>query len=160
VYAHLGRVEEGVALAREGVDGHESLGLGGYHTHAVLCRAETHILAGRLDDAHAQAERGLALSRERGQRGCEAWSLRLLAAVYAAQEAPSLETADEHYRRALSLAEELGMRPLVAHCHLGLAILSQRTDRREQAQKHLGVATTMYRDMEMRFWFHEAEAAV
>jgi hypothetical protein len=30
--------------------------------------------------------------------------------------------------------------------------------KREQAQGHLRTATTMYRDMDMRFWLEQAEA--
>ena len=58
----------------------------------------------------------------------------------------------------MSLADELGMRPLVAHCHLGLGKLYRRTGKREQAQEHLTTATTMYREMDMRFWLEKAEA--
>ena len=54
-------------------------------------------------------------------------------------------------------AEVLGMRPLVAHCHLGLGKLSRRTGKRELAQEHLTTATTMYREMDMRFWREQAE---
>jgi len=50
------------------------------------------------------------------------------------------------------------MRPLVAHCHLGLGKLSRRTGKLQQAQEHLTTATTMYREMEMRFWLEQAEA--
>ena len=46
----------------------------------------------------------------------------------------------------------------VAHCHLGLGKLYRRTGKREQTQEHLTVATTMYRDMDMRFWLEQAEA--
>jgi hypothetical protein len=73
-------------------------------------------------------------------------------------EPPALEHAEQHYRQALGVAKELGMRPLVAHCHLGLAKLYRRTDKREQAQEHLATATTMYREMDMRFWLEQAEA--
>jgi len=55
------------------------------------------------------------------------------------------------------LAEMLRMRPLVAHCHLGLGKLDERTGKREQAHEHLTTATTMYREMEMRFWLEQAE---
>jgi hypothetical protein len=58
----------------------------------------------------------------------------------------------------LALAEPRGMRPLVAHCHLGLGKLYRRAGKREQARDHLTTATTMYREMDMRFWFDEAEA--
>ena len=50
------------------------------------------------------------------------------------------------------------MRPLVAHCHLGLGKLYARTGKREQAQEHLRTATAMYREMDMRFWLDQAEA--
>jgi len=50
------------------------------------------------------------------------------------------------------------MRPLVAHCHLGLGKLYGRTGKREQARERLSTATTMYREMDMRFWLEQAEA--
>jgi tetratricopeptide (TPR) repeat protein len=61
------------------------------------------------------------------------------------------------FEQALALADELGMRPLVAHCHLGLGKLYCRTDKREQAREHLATATTMYCEMDMRFWLEKAE---
>ena len=68
------------------------------------------------------------------------------------------EHADGHYRDARALADELGMRPLVAHCHLGLGKLYRRTGNREQAREHLTTASTMYREMDMRFWLEQVEA--
>jgi hypothetical protein len=50
------------------------------------------------------------------------------------------------------------MRPLVAHCHLGLGKLYRRTAKGQQAHEHLTTATTMYREMDMRFWLEQAEA--
>ena len=73
------------------------------------------------------------------------------------REPPDTAQADIHYRQSLSLATELGMRPLVAHCHLGLAKLYRRTDKRDQAREHLATATTMYREMDMGFWLEQAE---
>ena len=52
------------------------------------------------------------------------------------------------------------MRPLVAHCHLGLGKLYRRTGKRQEAQEHLTTATTMYRELDMRFWLEKAEAAI
>ena len=59
--------------------------------------------------------------------------------------------------RGKALAEELGMRPLVAHCYLGLGTVSRQTAQREQAHEHLTTATRMYREMDMRFWLEHAE---
>ena len=50
------------------------------------------------------------------------------------------------------------MRPLVAHCHLGLGKLYRRTGKREQAYEHLSTATRIYREMDMRFWLEQAES--
>ena len=57
----------------------------------------------------------------------------------------------------MALAEPRGMRPLVAHCHLGLGKLYQRTGERAKAGEHLTTATTMYRAMGMNFWLAGAE---
>jgi predicted protein tyrosine phosphatase len=98
------------------------------------------------------------LARERGERGREAWALRLLGEIAAHADAPDVKPAEEHYRQALARADELGMRPLVAHCHLGLGKLYCRTDNRAKAEEHLQTATTMYREMDMRFWLEKVEA--
>ena len=50
------------------------------------------------------------------------------------------------------------MRPLIARCHHGLGTLYRRTGKHEQAQEHLRTATTLYREMDMRFWLEQAEA--
>jgi len=67
-------------------------------------------------------------------------------------------SGEAYYREALALAEPRGMSPLVAHCHLGLGNLYRRTGKSEEAQAHLTTATTMYREMDMRFWLEQAEA--
>ncbi len=92
------------------------------------------------------------------ERGHQAWALRLLGELHSRRDPPDAEKAEDHYGRALALADELGMRPLVAHCHLGLGKLYWRTGNRQQAQEHLTTATTMYREMDMRFWLEQAEA--
>jgi len=58
---------------------------------------------------------------------------------------------------ALAQQRSSGMRPLVAHCRLGLGKLHRRTGKREQAQEHLTTATTMYREMGMTYWLEQAE---
>jgi hypothetical protein len=70
------------------------------------------------------------------------------------------ERAEAHYRDALAMAEPRGMRPLVAHCHLGLGTLFRRMGKHEQAHEHVITATTMYREMDMRFWLENGETEV
>ena len=94
-----------------------------------LSLGEAQMLAGRLEEAHALAERTLALARERQERGHQAYALRLLGDIAARRDPPQIESAAAHYRQALALAEELGMRPLQAHCHLGLGMLYPKIGR-------------------------------
>jgi tetratricopeptide (TPR) repeat protein len=121
---------------------------------------ESYLLAGRMEDAARVGWQALELSRNRKERGYEAWALRLLGDI-AAQRVPlDAETAEVHYRQALTLAGELGMRPLVAHCHLGLGKFYNRAGDRAKAGDHVATATTMYREMDMRFYLTQAEAAL
>jgi hypothetical protein len=118
------------------------------------------VIADRLDEARHYAERALAFARERQMRGCEALALRLLAET-ALRNAPFDATkAVDPYRQARALAEELRMRPLVAHCELGLAKLNQRIGQRPEAREHITTAVTMYRAMDMPFWLRDAEATM
>ena len=76
------------------------------------------------------------------------------------RESPDLDQATAHYRQALALAEELGMRPLQAHCHLGLGTLYARTGQQQQAHAELSAAIDLYRAMDMTFWLPQAEVAL
>jgi hypothetical protein len=69
-------------------------------------------------------------------------------------------TGGAYYRDAMTLATELGMRPLIAHCHLGLGRLAGRTGDGEKARHHLTTAAAMYRDMGMDFWLAQAESVL
>lgn len=73
---------------------------------------------------------------------------------------PDVAPAETHYQQALALAEELGMRPLVAHCYLGLGTLYATTGRREQARVALSTAIDLYRAMAMTLWLPQAESAL
>jgi tetratricopeptide (TPR) repeat protein len=112
-------------------------------------------LGRRIDEAASHAREALALTRRLRARGSEAHALCLAGDVASTGGA---EDAEGYYREALALAGQLGMRPLVAHCHLGLAKLYRRAGKRQEAQEHLTTATTMYRKMDMRFWLEQAEA--
>ena len=84
--------------------------------------------------------------------------LRLLGEIAAHADPPNVESAEGHYTQALARADELGMRPVRAHCHLGLGKLFHRTGDRPKTAEHLTIAATMYREMGMGFWLEKAEA--
>ena len=66
-------------------------------------------------------------------------------------------TATAHYEAAMTMASELEMHRLLAHCHLGLGRLYPRTGKREQPQEHLATARTMYGEMGMTYWLEKLE---
>jgi tetratricopeptide (TPR) repeat protein len=156
-YALSGRLPEGVALMEAALADPAVTGIAN-HPLFLAYLGEAHLLAGRRDDALAVARRALDLAHRQKERGNEAWVLRLLGEIAAQADPPDLESAPQHYSGALARAEELGMRPLVAHCYLGLGKLYRRTGERQQAQEHLAMATTMYHEMDMGFWLAQAEA--
>jgi tetratricopeptide (TPR) repeat protein len=159
-YALSGRIAEALPLLEQAVEQATSMQFLAYHTLLVIHLSEAYLLAGRLVEARQQAGQALDLSRERKEQGNEAWSLRLLGELAAHGESPDAEQAAAHYRQALALAEELGMRPLQAHCHLGLGTLYARTGQRQPARAELSAAVELYRAMEMHFWLPQAEAAL
>jgi tetratricopeptide (TPR) repeat protein len=155
-----GRVAEALPLLEQAEQRDAALGTIGGQSLRVGYVSEAYLLAGRVQEAVQLARRALDLARAHKERGHEAWALRLLGEVAAHQAHPEIEPAAHHYRQALALAQELGMRPLVAHCHLGLGTLYAKTGQPEQARAELSAAIDMYRAMEMTFWLPQAEATL
>jgi tetratricopeptide (TPR) repeat protein len=159
-YAHAlsGRIADALTL----LDQCASRDLSETRTFSVprvyLWTGEAYLAAGRLDEATQMARRARDLAQLRRERGHFAEALRLLGDIAVCQDPPAVESAEAHYRQAFAAAEELGMRPLVAHCHLGLGKLFQRTVDRARAAEHLTIAATMYREMAMGFWLEKVEA--
>jgi tetratricopeptide (TPR) repeat protein len=122
--------------------------------------SEAYLRLDRLDEALAVTMRGLEFCRVHAQQGEQAWALRLLGEIYAHRHPPEAGLAEASYREALALADALGMRPLQAHCHLGLGTLYGQTGRAAQARAALSAAIELYRAMEMTFWLPQAETAL
>jgi tetratricopeptide (TPR) repeat protein len=123
----------------------------------VVSLSEGYLLAGRMDDAIKLADRALEIACTHKERGHQAYALRLLGDIAARREPPESDHAEAHYRQALALGKALGMRPLQAHCHLGLGKLYVKTGRHDAARVELTAAIELYRGMEMTFWLPEAE---
>jgi tetratricopeptide (TPR) repeat protein len=117
-----------------------------------------YLVEGRLAEAARIAQDRLAAAREVGERGVEGQLLRLLGEIESHPARLNVDAAEAHYRQALGLAEELGLRPLIAHCHLGLGKLYCRTEKREPAREHLTTATMMYGEMDMTYWLEKANS--
>ena len=156
-YALDGRVAAGLALVEHGVEQQVARGRPRNLAPLVAWLSEAYLLAGRLEDAHTRAAQAVDLARQYQQRGNQAWALWLLGESTARQASPEVEPAVGHYRQALALAEELGMRPLQAHCHRGLGTLYARQGQQEQARAALSTAIELYRIMAMTRWLPQAE---
>ena len=156
-YALSGRINEALALLEQADNLDARMNYVAHHALTVVVLGETYLLAGRASDATVHATRALTLSRERREPGHEAYAHRLLGEIAAQADPPDLESADAHYSQALALATERGMRPLVAHCHLGLGKLYRRTGDHAKAEEHLTTARAMYREMDMGFYLTQVE---
>jgi class 3 adenylate cyclase len=159
-YALSGRLAEALPLLEQAVE--QSAGTKHMAVYPLLVAhlGEASLLAGRIEDASRQARHALERARDLKQRGHEAYALRLLGEIAARRQPPDAESATTAYRQAMTLADELGMCPLQAHCHLGLGTLYARTGRLEHARAELSTAMALYRTMDMPFWLARAEAAL
>jgi tetratricopeptide (TPR) repeat protein len=152
-----GRLAQGRTLLEEAIG--ESIRIGARKApHRVAWLSEVYRLTGRGEEAWQHAREALDLAREQKVRGEEALALYQLGTVKAHTDPPDVAQAETHYRQALALADELGMRPLQAHCHLGLGMLYATIGRRAEARAELDTAIRLYRAMEMTFWLPPAEA--
>ena len=159
-YALAGRAAEALPLLDEVL---ERVATGRpMFCHALVLTelSEACLLVGRVDEVSVLAGRLLELSRAYTGSGYQAYACWLLGEVARRRDPPDIDQATAHYRQALALAEELGMRPLQAHCHLGLGTLYAQTGQRQQAQAVLSAAIDLYRAMDMTFWLPQAEAAL
>jgi class 3 adenylate cyclase/tetratricopeptide (TPR) repeat protein len=159
-YGRAGRLAEGLALLEEVVK--DTFQRGALNQHRTLAGriSAVYLLAGRLAEARQHALQALDSARQQKARGQEAATLFTLGNVLADPSSPNVQEAEKAYREALALAEPRGMRPLIAHCHLGLGKLYRRTGKGDEAGEHLTTATAMYREMDMRFWLEQAETGL
>jgi tetratricopeptide (TPR) repeat protein len=157
VYGLRGRVPEGLSLLEDALTAVERTRPRSFHSLTFLHLAEIQMLSNQLGSAVEYAQAALTLAGECGQRAIEAQALRLLGEIDTCKTPPDVDSAKSSYGRAISLAEELGMRPLLARCHFGLGKIYKQAGQPQQAEAHLTTATTMYREMGMQFWLVQAE---
>jgi tetratricopeptide (TPR) repeat protein len=158
-YALSGRTDEALPLLQQAEAETLSIGRTSGQSLRVNWQGEAYLMAGRLDEAALLARRGFELSEKHKERGHGALSLKLLGDVASCQKPPKLKEAEAYYIRALMLANELGMQPLKAHCHLGLGKLHLQAARFDQGRAELKQAMELYHQMGMKFWLTKAEAA-
>jgi tetratricopeptide (TPR) repeat protein len=159
-YALAGRAAEALPLLEQLLERVASGGRVFAHELVLTELSEACLRVGRVDEARALANRLRELSCTHTGHGYQAHACRLLGDAVMRCDPPDVDQAAAHYRQALTLAEEVGMRSLQAHCHHGLGTLYATTGQREQARVALSLAIEMYRAMGMTFWLPQAEAAL
>jgi tetratricopeptide (TPR) repeat protein len=156
--AQLGEASEALDRIREAeqlLDCEVASGIVAHGGWAFGAVGRACLLLGRLDEARRLSVRAVECSRH--QPGFTAHALHLLGDIATDPDRFDAESGAAHYGEALALARRRGMRPLVAHCHFGLGKLYNRTGNTKHARENLTTATTMYREMDMRFWIKQGE---
>ena len=154
--AHIGEASEALSRLREGekfLDRMTARGTIDQSGMDYQWLGRAALLLGDLDGARRLADSSLKNSPL--HPGYAAHALHLLGDIATHTDSFDAET---YYRKAFEVAERLGVRPLLAHCHLGLSKLYQRTSRQKQAREHVTTATAMYREMDMSFYLQQAKA--
>ena len=159
-YTLAGRVTDAVTLLAQAMEQTMATETVGEQALCGLSLGDAQMLAGHLAEAHALAERTLALAHAHQERGHQAYALRLLGDIGTRSEPLESDQAEAHYQQTLALAEELGMRPLAAHCHRSIGELYIRLGRRDDARVELSAAIELYCTMGMTFWLPQTEAAL
>ena len=150
-----GDVEAGLLAIRNAITAQTAMGFRYGLSLLSSLLSEGLLLAGRLDAAVADAERGMALAVDCSERRMQASCHQVLGDIASRRDPPALATAVASYEQGLAIATELGARPVAAHCHRGLGRLYQRAGDREQARQHLTAAAAMYREMGMTYWLEQ-----
>ena len=159
-YALSGRLTDAMPLLEKSDEQSTRIGRKAGQSLRVTWHGQACLLAAHLDNALKHAKQALALAIETKEQGYQAWALKLLGDIAARKNSPGSEPPAEYYNRALALAKELGMRPLEAHCHMGLGGLYVATDTRERAHAEFSTAKELYDSMGMTFWLMQAEVAL
>jgi class 3 adenylate cyclase/tetratricopeptide (TPR) repeat protein len=158
-YAHVlsGYVELGIPLLEQATAQADAAGRHYEHATIVAWLAHAYLLAGRPEEAVKEAKRAYELAEASKQQAKIAHTLRILGEMHAAGDSSQLDEAKRYFVRALHLAIELGMRPLQAHCHLGLSRVYERQNLVADAKEHITEAVCLYKTLEMGSWLREAE---
>jgi tetratricopeptide (TPR) repeat protein len=157
--AQIGEDSEALNRVREGeqlLDVQAARGVVAHRGWAYGAVGRAYLLLGQLDEARSLGDR--AVESARRYPGFTAHALHLLGDIASHSDRFDAEAGAAHYREALALARRHGMRPLAAHCHLGLGKLYRQIGETEHARQNLAIASTMYRQMQIRFWLEQSEA--
>jgi tetratricopeptide (TPR) repeat protein len=130
-YVLAGRIADAMPLLTQAMEHAITADMVSHQTSCRIYLGQAHMLAGRLEEAHALVDGALKIACEYQQRARQTYALLLLGEIAAHRDPPESVLAEAHYRQALALTEELGLRPLQARCYHGLGRLYGQTGRVE-----------------------------
>jgi len=151
--AEIGEAGEALARLREGeqlLERQLARGIVGHRAWGYHAVSRASLLLGRLDDTQRLSQRSIESAQR--QPGFAAHALRLLGDIASHPDLFDAQRGIGYYQQALKIAEQHGMRPLIAHCYRGLGKLYGRIGQPDHARENLAAATMMYREMEMDVW--------
>jgi tetratricopeptide (TPR) repeat protein len=157
-YALSGRAAEAIALLEQATERAAAMKTMFAQSLRVAWLAHAYLTAGRPADACRLAPEALGLARQYHERGHEAWIHGIIGDIAARADPNEVAAAENAYREAIAIADELGMRPRAALGHLALGQLYRRAGRKGEAGEHLAAATAALRTMGMPRWLDEAQA--
>jgi tetratricopeptide (TPR) repeat protein len=157
-YVLSGRLADGLPLLEQGLEQGVSKGERSGYVRRTAYLSEAYRLASRTEDAVRLGGQALEFARAHKRRAEQPLAPLILGEIALHRDPPAAEEAEASYGEAKVLADELGMRPLVAHCHFGFGKLYGRVGKRREACEHFMIASAMYREMDMRSWLEKAKA--
>jgi class 3 adenylate cyclase/tetratricopeptide (TPR) repeat protein len=148
--ALAGRANEGIPILQQSIEVAEARRFVARHSLRLAYASEAYLSLGRDVDALKSAQQALDLARQHRERANEAYSLRMMGEVELYRG--DLDNAKAWLTQSLTVAKELGMRPLQANCHKGLANAFDFGKQRSEAERHRDISRSLAEEMEMRFW--------
>jgi class 3 adenylate cyclase/tetratricopeptide (TPR) repeat protein len=150
--ARLGEVREGLALLEKAVALDETAEPQLTRSLTLIAYVEVLLLAGKFDTALSTVTDLLRRTRCLGERGAEAHVCWLAATIHAVR-AVNLEAGVELIEAATTIAGELDLQPLLAHCHLTRADLYRRRGLQAEADTYQDRGEKLLGRLGMKPWF-------
>jgi tetratricopeptide (TPR) repeat protein len=153
-YTHTlaGRAAEAIPLLEEAAEVDQQTPAMTRHALYLVWLGEAYFLQRRYAEANEACQQAIELSRQRKERGHEAWALRLHAEIRARGPTGHSAAREADFRAAVSLAASLNMRPLMALTHLGRGDVCLELGIMDEARRELLLALKLFYEMNMTLW--------
>ncbi len=111
----------------------------------LVIQADYYSSIGKIDEAFAISEQGLAAAEKAGDKKCEAMLLSNTGILH--RRAGNIDEAEKCYRRALEAFREAGDRRLEGQTLVNLAILLRQQGLKSEAEMYYKQALTIHREV-------------